>query len=957
MKEIIHLALKTGYSFKETYGDVKNILDFENGNGAIGIADSASSFGFVALEKLLKGKDDIKPIYGARIAVVKDGTQHVPPRGQFGCEYIFIAKNIKGLREIYNLIKINYDNFYYRGQVSFSDVLALSENVIVIAEDVQCTDRLDYVAITTSTPKYMIEVAREENIPFVAIVNNEYSRQGDHDTYELLVGSRNANRHTYPQHIMSTEEIIAFHKKKGILSLDEIKIAIDNTHAIAGLVEKFKLPKAPLIESKSKFTIEYLCEIGAKKKGIDIKNKGIYRDRYEREILLIKEKSFDHYFLVVADMISKAKKKMLVGPGRGSAGGSLVCYLLGITDGIDPVEYGLMFERFIDVTRSDLPDIDIDFPDNKRDSVIKQLIVDYGEDHVKHIANVSTMQPKSAIGDFAKGLKFPISEVEELKNAIIENKGGFKRAGNFVSETLFNTDVGVAFCKKNPKIQLAINVEGHPSHTSVHAAGIIVCNDPIHWYIGTNIRDKTAMVDKFAAEYLNLLKIDVLGLRTLSILEECASMVGMKHSDYYLIEKDDKKTFDLLSDGRTHGVFQFEGSSLRTLSMKMGIENFNDMIAITSLARPGALYSGGASRYIELRLGEKTPVFYGEEHKKITEDTFGIVVYQEQMLNLCRIIGGLDWNLTNEIRKAMSKTLGKEYFERYRILFVEGAIKNGYTEVDSNFLWGEIEYAGNYAFNKSHAASYALVSYWTAYMKANHPLEFVVANLNNAKDVDSAIKILRDAVVHEGVEYTPLDPDKSKVYWSVADGKIVGGLINLKGIGLKKANEIIRMRDKERNWTPAIVKLLMDPVTDYDYLFPCEHFWGDIYARPEVYGLSQPPTLIKDIQGVKGDAFTFIGSMKSKNVRDLNEYINVEKRGGKLIVGDHHELIIKLEDDTDSLICTVDRFSFEEKGKYVAENGVIDDWYIVKALLTSDKNRYMKIMEITKLTEDMIEKQ
>lgn len=953
---MINLAIRTGFSFKDVFGDIKNVLEFENGTGCIGIADNNGTFGFYYMEKLLADKPDIKPIYGVRLNVVKDATEKVPPRGQFGCEYLFIAKNQDGLSELYNLVKINFDNFYYRGNLSFSDVKKLSKNVIVIAEYVQSTERLDYVAVTQTTPRYMIEVARDEGIPLVAICKNNYFNDGDHETYELLVGINNADRKAHPQHVMSKDEFVGYLKLRSKLTDDEISQSIANTYGIADQVEKFKLKKAPMIKANSKRTLDSLCREGAKKKKIDIDNDPIYKERYEREMKLVKEKKFDDYFLVVADMISKAKKKMLVGPGRGSAGGSLVCYLLGITEGIEPVEYGLMFERFIDVTRSDLPDIDIDFPDDKRDSVIKQLYEDYGFDRVKHIANISTMQPKSAIGECAKGLRIPDHETEDLKNAIIDKSGGFKRSGNSVDETFETTDVGKAFIQKHPKMVLSGRIENHPSHTSTHAAGIIVCNDPVHMYAGTNARDNTAMVDKKAAEYLNLLKIDVLGLRTLSIVEECASMIGMDYHDLYSLPKDDKKTFQLLSDGRTSGIFQFEGHSLRTLTMKMGIEDFNDMIAITSLARPGALYSGGASRYIEYRLGEKEPVYVCEQHESITKNTFGIVVYQEQMLELCRIIGGMNWDDINSVRKAMSKSFGKEYFVKYRSQFVEGAMKNGLTEEQGNFLWGEVEYAGNYAFNKSHAASYALVSYWTAYMKANYPLEFVVANLNRTKDKDSAVKILRDAVEHDDVKYVALDPDESDIYWSVKNGIVIGGLTNLKGIGIQKARDIIKMRSGEKKWTPSIVNILMDPVTDFDYLWPCNHLWGDIYNRPSVYGLGSAPSLIKDVIGIRGDIFTFIGKLKSKNVRDLNEYINVEKRGGKLVEGPHYELVVKIEDDTDSLICTLDRFKFEEKGKPVAENGVVDeDWYIVKARLTSDKNRYMAIEEIMKLTPDVLE--
>lgn len=314
MKTIIHLALKTGYSFRQVFGHIEQMMDYNN-EGYIGISDSGNTFSQYEIEMLCKDNKELKPIYGVRLTVVKNGTTQVKPRGQFGCEYIFIAKNDEGLKEIYNLCKINYDNFYYRGNLSFRDVESLSDSVIVIAEDVQCTDRLDYIALTTTTPGYMYDVGLEESIPFVAIVNNYYPKAEDHETYEILVGSRNSCNQTYPQHILSTQEWFEFQYEKG-RSDENLISAIDNTHVIAKQCDRIMLPKAPMIKASSKQSMEFLCKIGAKNKNIDL-TEGEYADRYENELKLIKERGFDDYFLVVADMISKAKKKMLVGPGRG----------------------------------------------------------------------------------------------------------------------------------------------------------------------------------------------------------------------------------------------------------------------------------------------------------------------------------------------------------------------------------------------------------------------------------------------------------------------------------------------------------------------------------------------------------------------------------------------------------------------------------------------------------------
>ena len=938
MKEIIHLALRTGFSFKSVYGHPDEILSYGLENKVIGTADSGNTFMHPIAEKKC-AEIGIKFIYAVRLTVVENASEKVKPRGQFGCEYIFIAKNNIGLSEIYSLVKKYYDNFYYRGNISLKDVYKLTENVIVVAENFKEEKRIDYIALTTTTPKIIRNI---NSIPKVAIINNHYPKPTHHEVYDIFTRPRGNSNQTYQQHILSTFEWSEIYPGE--------QDAIDNTHEISSQCE-IVLQKAPMIKYTGKETVRFLCKIGAKKKKIDIEN-GVYADRLKTELELIEGRNFQDYFLVVANMISKAKKKMLVGPSRGSSAGSLVCYLMGITE-IDPIVYGLLFERFIDINRHDLPDIDIDFPDDKRDSVIKELVRVYGQDSVAHIANISTMQPKGAIGEFAKALQIPPYETEALKNAIIERSGGDSRAAFCMMDTFETTEIGKEFVKKFPSMKAVSLIEGHPRHSSVHAAGIIVCNEPIAKYAGVSSRDNTVMVDKVEAEYLNLLKIDVLGLRTLTILGECAKMVGMDHMDFYSLPVEDKRSFEIFNEMRTNGIFQFEGYSLMSLTRKMGVREFNDIVAITALARPGALYSGGAARYVKYRSGEEEPQYKGVLHEKVTGPTFGVVIYQEQILNICREIGNMSWTDVNKLRKALSKSLGEEFFGRYKEKFMIGAKENGYSEEDSKFIWNEVCYGGNYAFNKSHAVAYALISFWCAYMKARYPKEFTVANLNNAKDDDSALKILRDAVKHDGVEYITIDPDESLKNWSVnSNGLVVGGLLNIHGVGPAAANKIIEARASGEKLSAGIISKMINAVTPFDILYPADHYWGDIYKRPEAYGLSSSPSKIIEAQG-KGK-YLLIGKLTSKNIRDLNEYVNLQKRGGKVLEENTLELAIKIEDDTDNIMCSIGRFKYEDQGRWIAENGVVDqDWFLIKGEI-KHQSRYLVISEIMKLDESMV---
>lgn len=947
--EIINLALRTGFSFKKVFGSLEKTLEFQKEN-YIGIADQNNSYGHVALEKKCIEKK-INPIFGVRLTVVLDAPKNVKPRGQFGHEYIFIAQTDSALKEIYNLIKISHDNFYYRGNISEHDVLNLSENVFVIAESFDCPDRIDFIALSPNTNRFYLN--EYPNIPRVAIVDNYYPTPLDKDVYEIFTFPRETNFKTSSQHILTTLEWELEIKRK--FPSENIKTPVKNTHFIAKQC-KAKLTKAPMIKWSGSESINYLCKLGASKRGIDIKNDGVYKERFDREVKVINEKDFGDYFLVVADLIKWAKTKMLVGASRGSSAGSLVCYLMGITE-VDPIEYGLYFERFIDLNRDDLPDIDIDFPDTKRKAVLKYLIKKYGGEKVRHISTISKMKPNVSVNEWAKNLKIPPFETESLKNSVIERPKGDKRANLCLADTFETIETGKDFLETFPCMESVKEIEGHPRHSGIHAAGIIVCNDPIHYFCGVNTRKdiNTSMLDKDEAEYLNLLKIDVLGLKTLSVLEDCGNQIGFDNNDFYKINLKDEKTFLLLNEFRFSGVFQFEGDALSALTRKIGIRNFNDMVILTALARPASLQSGNAARYVKYYLGKEEPKYVSELHKKITFDTFGILVYQEQLLETCRLIGKMDWKDINILRKALSKSLGDEFFEGYKEKFLKGAKETGLNEDDSDYLWGQIKHAGNYAFNKAHSVSYCMISYWTAYLKANFPLEFTVSNLNNSKDDEAALKILRDAFIFDGIEYIPFDIEKSKAKWSVEDGKIIGGAINLKGIGIQKANKFISDRSEGKAPTKSILEKIKNPETPFDILFPAKHFWGDIYKRPSLYGLDQSPVEIINIDG-KGE-FCFIGMLKEKSIKDLNEYSAIAKRKGKVLDGDSLMVTIKIQDDTDSVMCSVNRFRYHNDiGQDIFENSVEDkDWFIIKGEIVFDY-RYIFITDIVKLDDSVLEK-
>ena len=882
---MINIALMTEYSFRKCFLTIKDIHKYVV-NGVVGVADYDNTFAHIPLSVEAK-KHGFKPIYGVRLRVTKN------MKLRTGQVYsTFIAMNDEGMKELYGLVKKAYDNFFYFPRLSEDDVNGL------------------------------------RNVWTVNFPENNFPSTQDRKVYELMAGARKDGRgggYIYkfehkvkPQHIMTKSEALI----NGWSHFDmEIwkSVAEDSTATIQ---------KAEMVKFKGSKKIEDFCQEGAKRLGIDL-TKEPYAERYKREIDLIYEKGYPDYFLIVADVINFAKRTMLVGPSRGSSAGSLVCYLMSITE-IDPLKYDLLFERFIDINRFDLPDIDIDFPDIHRQDVIKYLTRRYGSNNVQALANVNRFKARSAIGEFAMALNIPKYETDAVKNAIIERSSGDARVAMCIMDTFNDTLPGKEFIENYPAMRLVSNIENHASHAGKHAAGIIVSSKPLINFGGVDTRAEIIMLDKRDAEEIELLKIDCLGLVTLSILQDAAKLAKFPYKKYYDLPLDDKKTFKLLNDNRVSGVFQFEGEALKMLTRSIEVTCFDDIVAITALARPGALRSGGAAKYTKCKTGESEPKYFCKKHEEITKDTYGVMVYQEQMMRIVREIGDFTWMEVSTLRKAASKSMGDDYFSKFQKKFIEQAMEHSnLDEETAGDIWKEISHAGSWIFNKSHAVSYGLMSYLSAYMKANYPLEFAAANLTHARDDEHALKLLRDMYENDGIEYVPIDPDHSKIGWSICDGKLIGSLTNLKGIGVSKAKKIISVRNGNGKLTPALYKALCNPVTAFDVLFPTQEKYGMLFNDPKSHGLYTKPTLIRDVD--EPGKYIVIGKLLNRNQRDLNEYNTRMKRGGDYIEENNLYLNIILEDDTDSIMCSIDRYNYDRLGgRKIAEEAKIgESWYLV----------------------------
>lgn len=900
---MIQLKIRTEYTFGQTFAPIGRVIERLKAIGctAAAMVDVNSTWGHVAWHKACKAAG-IQPILGVEVCVTDDDTAH---------RMWFLAKNKEGLAELYRATSKSHQQTIATRSGSIprlyrKDVLGMSENILKFAGDLTDGEFLAEVgAFIDLSPASRIlnvkkkAIAEKYGLQLVSTSDNAFPAPEDKETFELI--SKGALKQT-PQYI-----------------LDQLEHQ-DIAQAIADTCAGLELPVAPMVRAAG--DLESICRDGIKFRKMEDRWTPEYEQRLLYELELIRSKDFESYFIIVADMVHYAKKHMLVGPSRGSAAGSLVCYLSRITE-IDPLPPKLYFERFIDVSRTDLPDIDLDFPDNKRHMVFEYMAEKYGVNNVGHIGTISQFKPKSALIQVCKALNIPPAATAAVKVAMIERSSADSRANNCLQDTLETTAPGQEFIASYPQARAAALIEGHASHTGVHAAGLLVCNDEITNYATVDAHG-IAHVEKGAAETLGLLKIDVLGLRTLGVLEDSGVPI-----DWYNLPFDDQATYDIFNSQRLCGIFQFEGNALRAISNDVKFKSITEIDAVTALARPGPFAGGVTQKYIERMNGQKYTSIHPLVEAHMAE-TFGLPVYQEQTLAIVREIGKFDWKETSTIRKAMSKRMGKEFFDTYWEKFKKGAASQGIGEKEARDTWETINAMGAWQMNKAHTFSYAVISYWTAYLKAHFQLEFAASNLRNAKDEDSAVELLRE-MVREGIEYVAFDIDKSVLNWSVQDGKLYGGFVALKGIGESKAAKLIAARDagklteKQREDIAKADNLFAD-------IFPFQTKYASMYSDPAASGVAGEVLHINEIDNVPHqEERVFIGELIHKNMRNQNEEILVKKRGGKMENRALEFIDVRLKDDTGTIGGRIGRWDYARIGKELMDTVPIGAHLLIRA--------------------------
>ena len=803
----VGLHVHTHYSLFDGVATPKEYVDRASALGmpAIAITDHGTLSGHREMYRMAKEKG-IKPILGLEgymCADISDKRDKSEREGQQDLVYnhiILLAKNKLGLENLNKISELSWtDGFFKKPRFDFDILQKYREGIIVTSacpssvivkalEEEEFALAKKYIQWFKDTfgsdyyievmphneaqiNKYLIELADEFNIKVVVTPDCHHVDQSQREVQEfklLLNTHGKVNKEaTYEKskkqpdmmkrldYLYGEDRQITFNKFDiHLLSYEEMKAAMElqgidrpdiyaNTLLLADTVEDYEIQDGlNLLPVQYKSPDKELAKIsleGLQLRGLS-ENKE-YLDRLDEELKIIKDKKFAPYFLVVQSMIAWAKKEgIMVGPGRGSAAGSLVCYSLGITD-IDPIKYGLLFFRFINPERNDFPDIDTDIQDNRRDEVKDYLVRQYR--HVASIATFLQFKDKGVVRDVARVLDIPLTDVNKVLKLVD------------TWDEYCSSKTTVWFREKYPEVEVyGEQLRGRIRGTGIHAAGVVTSKDPIFRFApmetrsspGSDERIPVVGVDMEEAERIGLIKIDALGLKTLSVIQDAVAMIKENHYkdiDLESLDLADAKVYEMLSDGYTKGVFQCEATPYTNLLVKMGVKNFNELAASNALVRPGAMNTIGKD-YIARKHGKQNVSYIHQIMKEFTEDTYGCVLYQEQVMQACVHLGQMSMSEADKVRKIIGKKKDAKEFDVYKEQFVKGA--SAYITPNKALdLWHDFEAHAGYSFNKSHAVAYSTLSYWTAWLKYHYPLEFMFALLKNEKDKDGRTEYLIEA--------------------------------------------------------------------------------------------------------------------------------------------------------------------------------------------------------------------
>lgn len=806
---------------------------------SIALTDHGAIYGAVEFYKKARERN-IKPIIGCEMYLARENMDQKRPNiDDKRYHFLLLVKNEDGYKNLVKLItKANLEGFYYKPRVDEEFLFKNSKGLIFLSGCLNgkiprliLAGKIDEAEKTAlkyqqvfGKDSFYLEVQRHPNIkeqekvnkelvslskkldfPLVATADSHYLRPEDAEAQDILMLINTGARSDDPERLTLKGDNFSLRSPEEMFEIfKDIPSAIENTQKVKELCDfQFKLGQVhlpyyevPGNKNQDEFLVELAFE-GAKKKFGSPLKKGI-EDRLNYELSVIKQTGFASYFLIVQDFVNWAKKNhIVVGPGRGSAAGSLVSYCIGITS-VDPIKYDLLFERFLNPERAGgLPDIDLDFTDRRRDEVIQYVAQKYGKDKVAQIITFGTMAARAVVRDVGRALEYSYSYCDQLAKMIpmglsldqtLQKVSEFRQA--------YETDE-----QAKKLIDLAKKLEGVARHASTHACGVVISKDPLEEIVPLQhpTQDEGAIVTQYemhSIEDLGLLKMDFLGLKNLTIIEDALLRIYAvqgKNIDIENLPLDDKKTYKLFQDRKTVGVFQLESEGIQRYLKDLKPTELEDIIAMIALYRPGPIQF--IPDYIQRKHGKQKVEYLHSELKPILEKTYGICIYQEQLMQIAQKLAGFSLGEADILRKAVGKKIKKLLLEQEEKM-VKGMIKNRIPEKIAKEIWEWVLPFARYGFNRSHSASYAMISYQTAYLKANFPVEFMAALLTSDQNDVERVGFLIEESQKMGIEVLPPDINESFLQFSVVPKKnqIRFGLLAIKNVGENTVQSLLKER-------------------------------------------------------------------------------------------------------------------------------------------------------------------
>jgi len=838
MARFTHLHVHTEYSLLDGACRIHELCQTASQMGmeALAITDHGAMYGVVEFYNACL-EAGIRPIIGCEVYVAR-GSRLIKDRGLRDEPYhlVLLAETDEGYRNLLKIVSTGFlDGFYYKPRVDLEILSRYSEGLIALTacldgevprlirrgrfadaaaalrkyidifgkDDVFLELQRNGIAAQEEVNLGLLELSRQYGIPVVATNDCHYLSRSDARHHEILLAIQTGTNIYDPNRLrFEGDEFYLKSPQEMTETFRDLPEAVANTQVIASRcnvkldLSSVHLPDYPIPQDETASSyLRKKAQSGLLER-LGGRISADKQDRLDYELKMIDQMGYSSYFLIVADFVQYAKKQgIAVGPGRGSAAGSLVAYSLGIT-GIDPVDHDLVFERFLNPERISLPDIDIDFQDDRRDEVIEYVRRKYGNDRVAQIITFGTMAARAVIRDVGRALNLPYAETDAIAKMIPP------QPGITISEAMDTVpDLRQAMERDDIRmlIETAQKLEGMPRHSSVHAAGVVIGKQPLWEHVPLGKTQDGVITTQYsmeALEALGLLKMDFLGLRTLTVIQKATRLVRESTGaplDIQKVPLDNKQAYEMLARGESLGVFQLESSWVRNFLKEMKPREFKDIVAAVALCRPGPMEQ--IPEYIRARFGK--PHYLHPVLEPVLRETYGVMVYQEQILQIAHRVAGLTLGEADILRRAVGKKdLGLLVQMQDKLL--EGAVKNGISRACAQEIWDLILKFANYGFNKNHAAPYALIAYWTAYLKAQYPAEFMAALLSSVRGTQGKVGIYLDEVKRLGLGVKGPSINHSLVEFSVEitdDGPCIRyGLGGIKNVGEAVAAEIVKER-------------------------------------------------------------------------------------------------------------------------------------------------------------------